>query len=175
MFGYIVRRLVWIAITLIGVSMLTFGIIFAGPTDAAQALSGGKSQGATVQMLRERLGLDRPIHEQYLTYLGNLLQGNLGLGGEGHVAGRQRLDDGKGLQLEGGVALLTISNPEVRNGLTAEMGHELVEICDEIEIDTLDGTVIKKDAELAYTSGYLGLLASNSKVAFDDINFNVQQ
>ncbi|KPV50705.1 hypothetical protein SE17_25340, partial [Kouleothrix aurantiaca] len=39
---------------------------------------------------------------------------------------------------------------------------------------TLDGTVIKKDAELAYTSGYVGLLASNSKIAFDNINFQEQ-
>ena len=78
MLAYIVRRLVWIAITLVGVSMLTFGILFAGPTDAAQALSGGRSQQATVEMLRERLGLDRPIHEQYLTYLGNVLRGDLG-------------------------------------------------------------------------------------------------
>ena len=59
--------------------MLTFGILFAGPTDAAQALSGGRSQQAlSVEMLRERLGLDRPIHEQYLTYLGNLLRGDMG-------------------------------------------------------------------------------------------------
>jgi peptide/nickel transport system permease protein len=58
--------------------MLTFGILFAGPTDAAQALSGGRSQQATVEMLRERLGLDRPVHEQYLNYLGNLLHGDLG-------------------------------------------------------------------------------------------------
>ena len=78
MLGYILRRLVWIAITLIGVSMLTFGILFAGPTDAAQSLSGGRSQQASVEMLRERLGLDRPVHEQYLTYLGNLLHGDMG-------------------------------------------------------------------------------------------------
>jgi peptide/nickel transport system permease protein len=78
MLAYILRRLVWIAITLVGVSMLTFGILFAGPTDAAQALSGGRSQQASVEMLRERLGLDRPIHEQYLTYLGNLLRGDMG-------------------------------------------------------------------------------------------------
>src|SRR5215218_7866066 len=78
MLAYIVRRLVWIAVTLVGVSMLTFGILFAGPTDAAQALSGGRSQQASVEMLRERLGLDRPIHEQYLTYLGNLLHGDMG-------------------------------------------------------------------------------------------------
>ena len=78
MIGYICRRLLWIAITLFGVSLLTFGMLFAGPTDAAQALSGARAQAASVELLRERLGLDRPIHEQYLTYLGGLVRGDLG-------------------------------------------------------------------------------------------------
>lgn len=78
MLGYVLRRLVWIVITLWGVSVLTFGLLFAGPTDAAQALSGARAQAASVEMLRQRLGLDRPVHEQYLTYLGGLVRGDLG-------------------------------------------------------------------------------------------------
>jgi peptide/nickel transport system permease protein len=78
MLAYILRRLVWIAITLWGVSLLTFGMLFAGPTDAARALSGARAQAASVEMLRERLGLDRPVHEQYVTYLGDLVRGDLG-------------------------------------------------------------------------------------------------
>jgi peptide/nickel transport system permease protein len=60
------------------VSILTFGMLFAGPTDAAQALSGSRAQAASVEILRKQLGLDRPLHEQYLTYLGNLMRGDLG-------------------------------------------------------------------------------------------------
>lgn len=78
MLGYILRRLLWIGITLWGVSLLTFGLLFAGPTDAARALSGERAQTASVEALRLRMGLDRPIHEQYLTYLGNLVRGDLG-------------------------------------------------------------------------------------------------
>lgn len=78
MLGYVLRRLLWIAITLWGVSILTFTLLFAGPTDAAQALSGSRAQAASVEMLRQRLGLDRPIHEQYLSYLGGLVRGDLG-------------------------------------------------------------------------------------------------
>jgi peptide/nickel transport system permease protein len=78
MVGYVLRRLLWIGITLWGVSLLTFGLLFAGPKDAAQALSSGRSGAASVEMLRQRLGLDRPVHEQYLTYLGNLIGGDLG-------------------------------------------------------------------------------------------------
>ena len=78
MLAYIFRRLVWIAITLWGVSLFTFGLLFAGPTDAARALSGARAQAASVEMLRERLGLDRPVQEQYVTYLGDLVRGDLG-------------------------------------------------------------------------------------------------
>jgi peptide/nickel transport system permease protein len=76
--GYILRRLIWIVVTLWGVSALTFGMLFAGPTDAAQALSGARAQAASVEMLRQQLGLERPVHEQYLAYLGNLVRGDLG-------------------------------------------------------------------------------------------------
>lgn len=78
MLGYIVRRLIWIALTLWGGSLLTFGMLFAGPRDAAQALSGARAQAASIEQLRERLGLDRPVHEQYLVYLGGLVRGDLG-------------------------------------------------------------------------------------------------
>lgn len=78
MLAYLLRRLVWIAITLWGVSLLTFGMLFAGPRDAAQALSGARAGAASVEIQRERLGLDRSVHEQYLTYLGGLVRGDLG-------------------------------------------------------------------------------------------------
>jgi peptide/nickel transport system permease protein len=78
MLFYIIRRLLWIVITLWGVSILTFGLLFAGPTDAAQALSGSRAQAESIEMLRQQLGLDRPMHEQYFTYLGGLLRGDLG-------------------------------------------------------------------------------------------------
>lgn len=78
MVSYIIRRLIWIAITLWGVSVLTFGLLFAGPTDAAQALAGARAQAESVELLRAQLGLDRPVHEQYLTYLSGLVRGDLG-------------------------------------------------------------------------------------------------
>ncbi len=78
MFAYILRRMLWIAFTLLGVSVITFGLLFAGPTDAARALSGARAEAASVEQLRQRLGLDRPVHEQYATYLGNLARGDLG-------------------------------------------------------------------------------------------------
>jgi peptide/nickel transport system permease protein len=78
MLAYVLRRLLWIAITLWGVSLLTFGLIFSGPADPAQALSGEKASAASIALMRSRLGLDRPVYRQYLTYMGDLVRGDLG-------------------------------------------------------------------------------------------------
>ncbi|MEA2526539.1 MAG: peptide/nickel transport system permease protein [Thermomicrobiales bacterium] len=78
MLAYVLRRLLWIAITLWGVSLLTFGLIFTGPADPAQALSGEKASAASIALMRSRLGLDRPVYRQYLTYMGDLVRGDLG-------------------------------------------------------------------------------------------------
>ncbi|MBV7327948.1 ABC transporter permease [Chloroflexi bacterium TSY] len=75
---YILRRLLWMAITLFGVSLVTFVLIFAGPVDPARALVGEKSQAATIEALRKDLGLDQPVYIQYIRYMGRLLQGDLG-------------------------------------------------------------------------------------------------
>jgi enoyl-CoA hydratase len=47
---------------------------------------------------------------------------------------------------DGGVAVITISSPEVRNGLTAEMGAELVEVCDAVDRNpTIGAAVVQGD------------------------------
>jgi peptide/nickel transport system permease protein len=79
MFGqYILRRLLWMLITLFGVTLLTFLLVFAGPTDPARALVGEKATGVSIEHIRQQYGLDKPLYVQYFTYMGRLLQGDLG-------------------------------------------------------------------------------------------------
>jgi peptide/nickel transport system permease protein len=75
---YIFRRLLWTIFTLFGISLFTFILIFAGPTDPANALVGERAQGVSVEHIRQQYGLDQPIYIQYLNYMGNLLRGDLG-------------------------------------------------------------------------------------------------
>ena len=78
MIRYLLRRLLWTAITLLGVSLFTFLLIFAGPSDPAQALVGEKATGVSIEHIRQQYGLDQPLYRQYLTYMGQLVRGNLG-------------------------------------------------------------------------------------------------
>ncbi len=78
MIGYLLRRLLWTLITLLGVSLITFLLIFAGPSDPAQALVGEKATGVSVEHIRQQYGLDQPLYRQYFRYMGQLVRGNLG-------------------------------------------------------------------------------------------------
>jgi peptide/nickel transport system permease protein len=75
---YVVRRLLMMLLVLLGVSVVVFGVIHITPGDPARIMLGPSAREEDVQQLRVQLGLNQPIYMQYLHWLGNALQGNLG-------------------------------------------------------------------------------------------------
>jgi peptide/nickel transport system permease protein len=75
---YILQRLVAILPVLVGVSLIVFGLVALIPGDVASAMLGADATPAQVEELRRTLGLDRPLHEQYVRWLGRAVQGDLG-------------------------------------------------------------------------------------------------
>ena len=78
MVSYLLRRLIQSALILLGVSFITFVLLFVLPADPVRQIAGRAASAATVENIREQLGLDQPFVVQYGRYLGNLLQGDLG-------------------------------------------------------------------------------------------------
>ncbi len=78
MIPYLARRAVQAVGVLFGVSVITFLLAFLLPADPARMIAGRSATVATVENIRPQLGLDRPIHQQYVSYLGRLFQGDLG-------------------------------------------------------------------------------------------------
>jgi peptide/nickel transport system permease protein len=76
---YAVRRALTIVPVLIGVSVLVFSFIHLIPGDPALTMLGERATPGKVAEVRTRLGLDRPIWQQYLLYVGNALRGDLGV------------------------------------------------------------------------------------------------
>jgi len=77
----LVRRLLLVIPTLLVVSMLSFAIMRAAPGDPVQMyVAGGLSKGSPedIERIRENLGLNDPLPVQYLRWLGQAVQGNLG-------------------------------------------------------------------------------------------------
>ncbi len=78
MLRYIIKRVLTIIPVLLCVSILVFGFIRMIPGDAATVMLGERATPENVARVREQLGLTKPIHEQYLIFLGNVLRGDLG-------------------------------------------------------------------------------------------------
>ena len=76
--SFLTRRLVLSVPVLLGVATLVFSLIHMIPGDPAQAMLGETASAADVAALRSRLGLDRPLLEQYAAFLGGLARGDLG-------------------------------------------------------------------------------------------------
>ncbi|MBX4151771.1 ABC transporter permease [Paenibacillus sp. FSL W7-1279] len=75
---YIIRRLLQIIPTMIGISILIFAISSLVPGDYITAVNNPTMTAEKAAQLREIYGLDKPPVERYLTWVGNMLKGNLG-------------------------------------------------------------------------------------------------
>ncbi|MCP4166399.1 MAG: ABC transporter permease [Chloroflexi bacterium] len=78
-FAYATRRLILLVFMLLAVSIITFTLSRIVPGDPARLMAGMNAKAEQVENMRERLGLDRPLPEQYLRYMGDLVRGDLGI------------------------------------------------------------------------------------------------
>jgi peptide/nickel transport system permease protein len=76
---FLARRLLLTVPVLLGVATLVFSLIHLIPGDPAMAMLGETASPQDVVELRTRLGLDRPLIEQYGRFLGGALRGDLGM------------------------------------------------------------------------------------------------
>ena len=75
---YLARRLAASVLILLGVVTITFLLIYIFPADPVSQIAGPHATPEVVASIRKEIGLDRPLPEQYITYVSNLLRGDLG-------------------------------------------------------------------------------------------------
>jgi ABC-type dipeptide/oligopeptide/nickel transport system permease component len=78
MFWYLVKRLLASAPTLIAVLTVVFVIVRIIPGDPALTVLGDQATPAALAALRTKLGIDKPLHLQYVDFMLSALQGDLG-------------------------------------------------------------------------------------------------
>jgi peptide/nickel transport system permease protein len=78
MLGFVAQRLLYLVPVLLAVSLLTFLIASLLPGDLAYTILGDQATPEKVAALRHDMGLDQPIWWRYLSWLGNVLQGDFG-------------------------------------------------------------------------------------------------
>jgi len=75
---WIVRRIGLAVFVLLAMSLLAFIATTVLPSDPARAILGPEASSQAVEAMRQRLGLDRPMMDQYLSWLSSALRGDLG-------------------------------------------------------------------------------------------------
>lgn len=78
MVSYIARRLVGLVPVLFGVTILVFAIMHLSPGDPAKIILGPKATEESIAKMNVQLGLDQPLHIQYVTWIGNVVTGDWG-------------------------------------------------------------------------------------------------
>ena len=87
---YTVRRLIQLVFVFFGVTLIIYAAVWALPGDPIRALSGDRPMSeSTINSLREQFHLNDPFYVQYLTYIGNLLRGDLGTDFSGRPVAQQ--------------------------------------------------------------------------------------
>jgi peptide/nickel transport system permease protein len=75
---YIVRRLISTIPVLFGLSIILFAFIHLLPGDPAASILGQHATPELIAEIRAELGLDKPLWQQYVDYMGKLVQGDFG-------------------------------------------------------------------------------------------------
>jgi len=81
MFAYTIRRILLMIPTLLGVAILVFLMLRLMPGDIVETMlreGGGNVPAHVIEQERARLGLDQPIHIQFISWFGGILQGDFG-------------------------------------------------------------------------------------------------
>jgi peptide/nickel transport system permease protein len=77
-FGFVARRVVSLVPLTLGVLLLTMLLLSLAPGDPARMVAGPRAPQAQVDAVAHQLGLDQPVWQRYVEYVGHVLSGNLG-------------------------------------------------------------------------------------------------
>lgn len=77
-YSYLLQRLAFAILVIWGVSIAVFAIVQLIPGDPARVVLGVQANEETVEVMRERMGLNKPVLQQYIEWLTGILRGDFG-------------------------------------------------------------------------------------------------
>lgn len=78
MLKFLIKRLGFCVLAFLGVSLISFLILHLSPGDPARLMLPEGASDAQVEAMRDKLGLNRPLHIQYGVYMAGVIKGDLG-------------------------------------------------------------------------------------------------
>lgn len=78
MLQYLLKRIAWMLVTVLGVLTVTFVIAFLAPSDPARVIAGAHASATTIRQINHIYGFDQPFYVQYVRFIVNVLHFNVG-------------------------------------------------------------------------------------------------
>lgn len=78
MVGHLIRRLLFLIPTLLGITFITFLLVKSIPGDPVFGMVGERADPETIERIKKELGTERPFISQYIGYIGLVLKGEMG-------------------------------------------------------------------------------------------------
>lgn len=91
MLTYLARRLLLLIPVVIGVTLVTFLLLYVVPGDVVSMIVGERASEEIIERTTAELGLDKPFYEQYWMYMSKLLKGDLGKSNVNHQSVAQSI------------------------------------------------------------------------------------
>lgn len=150
MLKYALRRLIMLIPLLFMVSILVFSMVHLMPGDPAEVIAGEGASQEDIENVRRNLGFDKPLHEQYLTWVGKVLRGDLG----------RSIRTGRPVSQEVGFRFVnTVKLSAVSIGIAAVLGLTTGTISATKRYSFYDnGTMVLALLGISVTPFYLGLM-----------------
>lgn len=79
MIRYLIKRILWVIPTLIGVSLLVFSMLHLTPGEPALAILGEHATAESIEKFNKEMGLDKPLVEQYVNFAKKAIKGDFGI------------------------------------------------------------------------------------------------
>jgi peptide/nickel transport system permease protein len=118
--GFLMRRFLSLVLILVALVLATFFMVRLIPGDPAQITTGSGATNLDYAMVRQQLGLDRPLSEQLLLYIGRILHGDLGTSFALHIPVTDLIGQRIGYSLQlAAVSLLAVMLVSVPAGMLA--------------------------------------------------------
>ena len=74
----LLKRILQLVFVIAGICIVTFLLVHIVPGDPARIIAGDRAKPETIEAIRQSLGLDKPLWQQFAIYAGNLLSGDIG-------------------------------------------------------------------------------------------------
>ena len=148
---YYIRKVAGFLVTLFLVSILTFAVFQILPGDPALVILGVDADPMQIEQLHQEMGIDQPIHIRFLSWIGGVLQGDLGTSYRYHQPVSDLIGNAFGVTTQLAVFSLVLTPYALPVSLLSQLGLSVPAFCFSVLLINIFSVQLKWLPSMGYT------------------------